>query len=172
MTEEIIATRIIKGWSINFTINVIKELDLIRLKEAHTGSVSKEHCAEVVISLTRMDYSWNDRRGKGRVKSGFDSYIALFREAEDKFIILLSKHLKAEYGDREVFAPSEWKTIRLDIKRALRQFIPEKELKERMIKRDKESVLNRLQSARRTAKVFDYSHIASELTRLIEEVKG
>lgn len=65
---EVIATRIIKGWDINFTINVIREeywdyessenrVCTIRLKETHTGSVSKEHCAEVVISLTRMDYS-------------------------------------------------------------------------------------------------------------------
>ena len=171
MTEEVIATRTIEGWNTKFIIQVIKDLDWIRLQETHTGEVPDTHCAEVVISRNMMDFAWEDRRGNTRGEGRFSSYIPLFRAAENRFISLLGKHLKMEYWDKERITTSEWKAIRSDIKRTLRQFVPEKELKERVIKRDKESVLNRLHSARRTAKLFGYSHIASELTRLIEEVK-
>ena len=171
MTGEVIATRTITGWNTKFIIQVIKDLDWIRLQETHTGKVPNTHCVEVVISLSMMDFTWEDRRGKTRGEGRFSSYIPLFRTAENRFISLLGKHLRMEYWERESFGPGTWKSIRSDIKRALHQFVPEKDAKERIIKRDRDSVLQELGSAKGTAQLFGYSHIASELTRLIEEVK-
>lgn len=169
MTSEVVETRIIKGWDCDFTIRVIKSSDYIRIKETHSGTVSDEHCAEVVISLSEMDFTWVDRRGNIKAKGGFASHIPLFKAAENKFIDLLSHHLKMEHNE-EKFGPKNWNIVRWDLKRALSSLVPEKEMKKYNVERDKESVLRGLKRARSSAKIYGYSHIVLEINRLIEEV--
>ena len=70
------------------------------------------------------------------------------------------------------FGQTKWKVIRHDVHSGLRQFVPKKEAGERIVRRNREFVLHGLYGAMRSAKIHHYPHIASELTRLIEEVKG
>ena len=171
MTEEVVVTRTIKGWNNEFTIQVIKGSNWIMLTETHTGPVPDTHCVEVIVSLSMMEFTWEDRRFKTRAKVGFTSHIALFQAAEDVFVKLLSQHLKHEYNGGGMLGRGKWQTIRHALHSGLRQFVPKKEADERVAKRDRDSVLRRLGRAKMTARLFGYSHIASELTRLIEEVK-
>jgi hypothetical protein len=171
MTDEIITSRTIKGWSNDFIIEVIKEPEHIRVKETHTGSVPNTRCVEVVISLSEMNFTWQDRIFKTRSKVGFTSHISLFQAAEDVFIKLLSQHLKYEYNG-EKLGQRNWRIIRRDVHVGLRQFVPKKEADERIARRNRESVLRGLNRARNSAEINHYPHIATELTRLIEEVKG
>lgn len=170
-TKEVVATRIIKGWSNDFIIEVLKEPEYIRLKETHTGSVPNSHCVEVIISLSEMSFTWQDRIFKPRSKIGFTSYIDLFQAAEDIFIQRLSQHLKYEFGG-EQFGQSKYRIIRHDLHSGLRSLVPKKEINKWIAERNRKSVLRGLYSARNSAEVNKYPHIASELTRLIEEVKN
>jgi len=171
MTEEVVKTRTIKGWDCDFIIQVIKDSNWIRLKESHTGSVPDTHCAVVWISPSKMDFYWEDRRGKTKSKVGFASHIDLFKAAEDQFIKLLSQHLKHEYNG-EKLGQRDWRIIHRGLHVGLRQLVPEKEMEERLARRNRESVLRGLKRARNSAEINRYPHIASELTRLIEEVEG
>lgn len=173
MNEErdVVVTRIIKGWNNEFTIQVVKDQNWLGIEETHTGSVPNNHCAKVFILLSKRTFTWENRRGKIKIEGDFSSHIDLFDAAEDRFIKLLGQHLKREYNE-EKLGSGNWSIIRRDIRRALRQLVPEKEMKERLARRARESVVQRLKAARFGAEMNNYPHIASELTRLIEEVEN